>query len=86
MAIKDHKIIAHKALRLVSCKRRTDTAMLGNIVAKQNITCSTLMPIILSIDIITKLIIVHSNDHHQNSDRDARPEKVAYFLKQVLID
>jgi hypothetical protein len=38
----------------------------------------------MSSEVKTKSLIITNKNHHQNSERSARPEKSAYLVKQVF--
>lgn len=68
-------------LRSVSWSRLVVTAMYGSKVARVKASES------FSLMMLRHAVAMRLNKtHHQNSDRDAVPRKVAYLLKQVLID
>lgn len=79
----------HQPLLLVSCKRLTATDIPGKKTNKVNEE-PNINPTVGSPNNVIKFIetevVTVNKTHHQYSEREARPEKVAYFLKQVFID
>lgn len=80
--------------RPISCKRRQVTASDGKSVTREatldRISGPSGVPVapLISVSrpLATRPTTSANSINHQNSDREARPEKVKYFLKQVLTD
>jgi hypothetical protein len=89
MIVNDMRI--HHPLLLMSCKRRTVTAIVGIIVARLNIRLKGPVPLSAfvsktiesSIESIIDIISVNSAQY-QNSLLNERPLKTVYFLKTAV--
>ena len=84
------QINCHQPLRLPSCSRRVVTHIEGKNVTKPNTELAGCMVLIQRTKPSNKDKMVlprrQNNIKYQNSERDARPEKVTYFEKQVFMD
>ena len=76
-----HQSSRNHALLFVSCSRRAPTAREGSRTPSENSADS----VSLTMPAATDARVVKRN-HHQYSDREARPSNAAYFEKQVLMD
>src|SRR5580698_441647 len=80
---------SHQAVRSMSCMRRAPTAMPGSVIARLKMLLIGDTPLVPkprtpSTIKATKLPSVANRTQYQYSEREALPENVTYFEKQLL--